>query len=373
MTAQAEDGLSQTTDVFGDERFSIVEEGERRLLRYEQKQENSWKTVWENDAILPDGEMGWMYIDGYAESGYWHTMWFTRETGPQVSLYGSRDVDAEHEDFSLSLEQGPDGNWFVVTYDDAEADLCAWLFEDRVLFCDRVPDIARGVCEEAPDRDAGTFDPQRLKGMEKNLVPYVEPEEDEQDNGPEASKTDGTVQNGAVIVEPFANAEPLCVELNEKMTCPVHTRPSRVSPRAADGKAAVSLEDWVMLLCRKGDWAFVLYETKPGHYRTGWVEGAQNDKLERAVQIAQKAAFAWYGGTINKDTALMDDPVNADGLLGVVTKGTRATYLDVMHARKTEDSEAKTLIYVETTLNGQVWRGFIHEEDIDLDDTTSFG
>ena len=54
-----------------------------------------------------------------------------------------------------------------------------------------------------------------------------------------------------------------------------------------------------MLLCRKGDWAFVLYETTPGHYRTGWIEGAQNDRLERAVQMTQEAAFAWYGGTIN--------------------------------------------------------------------------
>ena len=361
------------TDVFGNERFSIAEEDGRRILRYEQKREGAWKTVWENDAILPDDPMGWMYINGYAGGGKWQTEWFTRETGPRVSVYGSRNEDAEHEDFGLTLEQGPDGNWFVVVYDDAEADLCAWLFEDSVLFCDGVPDMAEGVCKEAPDRDAAAFDPQRLKAMEKNIVPYVEPEEDEQDHEPEAVQPDETVQNGAVVVEFLTDIKPLCVALNEKMTCPVYTRPSRVSSRAADGKAAVSLEDWVMLLCRKGDWAFVLYEIKPGHYRTGWIEGTQNGKLERAVQMTQEAAFLWYGGTINKDTALMDDPVNADGVLGTVPKGTRAAYLDVIYARKADDSETETLVYVETMLNGQVWRGFIHEEDIDLDDTTSFG
>ena len=71
--------------------------------------------------------------------------------------------------------------------------------------------------------------------------------------------------------------------------------------------------------------------------RQGWIEGAQNDRLERAVQMTQEAAFAWYGGTINKDTALMDGPVCASGVLGTVPKGTRATYLDVMEARKADD------------------------------------
>ena len=44
-----------------------------------------------------------------------------------------------------------------------------------------------------------------------------------------------------------------------------------------------------------------------------------------------------------------------------------------MEARKVDDSETETLVYVETTLNGEIWRGFIREDDIDLDDMTSFG
>ena len=60
-------------------------------------------------------------------------------------------------------------------------------------------------------------------------------------------------------------------------------------------------------------------------------------------------------------------------MLGTVPKGTRATYLDVMEARKADVSETETLVYVETTLNGEIWRGFIREDDIDLDDMTSFG
>ena len=166
------ENVTMMTDVFGNERFSVVEEAACRFLRYERKQGNEWKTAWENDVILPDGEMGWLNINGDAGSGQWHTVWFTRETGPQVSVYGSRDEEAEHEDFSLVLEQGPDGDWFVVTYDDAETDLCAWLFEDCVLFCDSVPDIAKGICEEAPNRDAAAFDPEELRTMEGNIVPY---------------------------------------------------------------------------------------------------------------------------------------------------------------------------------------------------------
>ena len=45
---------------FGNERFSVVEKAARRFLRYERKQGNEWKTAWENDVILPDGEMGWL-------------------------------------------------------------------------------------------------------------------------------------------------------------------------------------------------------------------------------------------------------------------------------------------------------------------------
>ena len=55
-TAWAEtDWPPMTTEVMDDERFSIVEEGETRFLRYERKQGDTWATIWENDAILPDG------------------------------------------------------------------------------------------------------------------------------------------------------------------------------------------------------------------------------------------------------------------------------------------------------------------------------
>lgn len=54
------ENVTMMTDVFGNERFSVVEEAARRFLRYERKQGNEWKTAWKNDAILPDGEMGWL-------------------------------------------------------------------------------------------------------------------------------------------------------------------------------------------------------------------------------------------------------------------------------------------------------------------------
>lgn len=47
--------------------------------------------------------------------------------------------------------------------------------------------------------------------------------------------------DGPVIVDLFANAEPLYIALDEKAVCPVHTRPSKVSRARRTGKAAVSL------------------------------------------------------------------------------------------------------------------------------------
>ena len=89
-TAWAEtDWPPMTAEIMDDERFSIVEEGETRLLRYERKQGDTWATIWENDAILPDGELGWIYIDSSPGGGEWVTKWFIRKVGPQVSVCAS--------------------------------------------------------------------------------------------------------------------------------------------------------------------------------------------------------------------------------------------------------------------------------------------
>ena len=101
-TAWAEtDWPPMTAEVMDDERFSIVEEGETRFLRYERKQGDTWATIWENDAILPDGELGWIYIDSSPGGGEWLTKWFIRKVGPQVSVCASWRREAEYEDFVL--------------------------------------------------------------------------------------------------------------------------------------------------------------------------------------------------------------------------------------------------------------------------------
>lgn len=176
-TAWAEtDWPPMTAEIMDDERFSIVEEGETRFLRYERKQGDTWATIWENDAILPDGELGWIYIDSSPGGGEWVTKWFIRKVGPQVSVYASWRREAEYEDFAVGLEKQQSGTWDVEFYENRQMELCAWLFEDKVLFC-FPSDIAKGVCEEAPNRDAATFDPEVMRTMEARIVPYVEPEE----------------------------------------------------------------------------------------------------------------------------------------------------------------------------------------------------
>ena len=111
-TAWAEtDWPPMTAEVTEDERFSIVEEGETRFLRYERKQGDTWATIWENDAILPDGELGWIYIDSSPGGGEWVTKWFIRKVGPQVSVCASWRREAEYEDFVVGLEKQQSGTW----------------------------------------------------------------------------------------------------------------------------------------------------------------------------------------------------------------------------------------------------------------------
>lgn len=76
----------------------------------------------------------------------------------------------------MGLEKQQSGTWNVVFYENRQMELCAWLFEDKVLFC-FPSDIAKGVCEEAPNRDAAAFDPEAMRTMEARIVPCIEPEE----------------------------------------------------------------------------------------------------------------------------------------------------------------------------------------------------
>lgn len=87
-----------------------------------------------------------------------------------------RQLEAEYEDFAVGLEKQQSGTWDVEFYENRQMELCMWLFEDKVLFC-FPSDIAKGVCEEAPNRDAATFDPEVMRTMEARIVPYIEPED----------------------------------------------------------------------------------------------------------------------------------------------------------------------------------------------------
>ncbi|MGI6724593.1 MAG: hypothetical protein ACOX62_00050 [Christensenellales bacterium] len=52
----------------------------------------------------------------------------------------------------------------------------------------------------------------------------------------------------------------------------VFVTPDLRGPRAAGGKAAVSMKDWIVVLAKQGRTMCVLYETTPGSHRVGWVD-----------------------------------------------------------------------------------------------------
>ena len=156
--------------------------------------------------------------------------------------------------------------------------------------------------------------------------------------------------DGAPNIEFFAEAEPLYMALGLDKRLPVYVFGNNAAPRAAGGKAAVSLEDWVITLCKRDEWMMVLYETSANHYRTGWVDTSGDPMLTKVCELTMPARFEEGRQAVtNRKTPLWDDPVNASGELVKLKANTAVTVL----------WEYGRLCYVEALAQNDVWRGFV--------------
>ena len=133
------------------------------------------------------------------------------------------------------------------------------------------------------------------------------------------------------------------------VTLPVYSAPSKEAPRAAKGKAKVSLGDTVALLRREGDWLMILYEVSSGRYRTGWVDSGDHAVLREALPLVSEAAYLNSTTKVDRATELIDDPLTATGKLCSLKKGQEVRVLCASAA----------LYYVEAKVSGKTWRGYV--------------
>lgn len=147
------------------------------------------------------------------------------------------------------------------------------------------------------------------------------------------------------------------VDLKAGQKLAVYSAPSTAAYRANNGKAAVSTNGAVYALGYDGNWMLMLYEANNARqYRVGYVDVSQ---IKGKTPALGQVAWAGITGTLQSSTTLTDDPALTGAVMANLPAGTTVTFLTTMFNDRSWD-------YVETSINGQVARGFIPTGVLDL-------
>lgn len=325
--ALAEETVEWVSDT---ERFVLTQE----TLRLESLLDGRWQTVWDNPLLIPESQEE-IQINYWREDSQHHTSRFVRMEHELLTLWAGEECP----DISITLSRD-DGPWVVNDYQDERSGLYAYLFDDLVIVnwnpftaMDKAS-LYLGLI----DRSAAAFDPQSIRRW-RDAVGVSEES-----------------LGRAAQMDCIAGAEALYLSPNVVRTCPVHVFPSTDSPRSADGKAAVSLNDWSAVLCREGDWLLMLYATGRSSYRTGLVDSRGDEVLQQAASVSMPARFTEESNTVRQKTVLFDDPINQTGPVLTLNPGDKITLL----AREWSD-----MAYAEVQQNGVCYRGFVKTQALD--------
>lgn len=128
---------------------------------------------------------------------------------------------------------------------------------------------------------------------------------------------------------------------------PVYAAPSEDAWRGANGKAAVSLTEPLMVLGQEpdSDWLLIEYDISSTERRVGYIRSD-----ERWSAWNAELSLAGISVTLTRDAALTDDPRASGRAMTTLAGGSRVSAL----GRVGED-----WLYIETTIDGKVARGFI--------------
>ncbi len=135
------------------------------------------------------------------------------------------------------------------------------------------------------------------------------------------------------------------VKFNGKEKYDVYSGPGWDYYRAANGKAAVSTNDWIQVFGREGDWLLIEYAISDGQMRFGYI--SYSAVGSKGVSELNFVAISEHTG---KTTALTDDPLGKKGTVLTLAENTEIKCLANMG----------DWMYVECENGlGQTTRGFI--------------
>lgn len=146
------------------------------------------------------------------------------------------------------------------------------------------------------------------------------------------------------------------VEMKANQKFPVYSAPSAQSYRGAGGKASLSTNGAVYAAGWEDGWLLVMYLTNNGSVRVGYVDGA---KIKGKPAGLPSLDFEGIPMTLQSAAQLTDDPAMGSSVIARLPAGGQLTYL-------TEYQNRYAWAYVETTLEGELVRGFVQADALGL-------
>ncbi len=338
-TEEAQISVSET------ERFTLLRDTCHHRLCHETMTDGQWETDWVNDQIIENQctSLSMRFLPG---EGLQETARFRRTVRDQLFIFSG----GEHPDTWIELSRSSNDKWQVDTVDCACYAEHAYLLDDCMLVQDASlsSDSHALFVPQAISREASFFRSRGVFEAYETLMGLLHWDFDLAIR--EKYVNAALMDNYADIGE----AEVLYASLNTDRTVPVYAYPDTAAPRAAKRKAAVSLKAPLAFLCREGDWLMVLYEIGKGKHRTGWVNIHEDPVLGRIADVSMAPDFTHDTVHLKKKTVLVDDPLNVTGTLCTLKKGTKVTIL----------SRNAPLFYVEATVSGKMYRGYVESHNL---------
>lgn len=108
----------------------------------------------------------------------------------------------------------------------------------------------------------------------------------------------------------------------------VYSGPGESFERGANGKAAVSTNDWIQVFGQAGDWILIQYAVSSDHMRFGYIPASA---LPKNVTVGNlDANLGDLPAIISVNTFLTDDPIKSQSVLRTLAAGQTVTWLATM-------------------------------------------
>lgn len=301
--------------------FTVAQkDGHNVLYGFEEK--NGKFNYWlKTDNAIPQGD-GFFLVDQLYGEHY--MVWFDDPVyvGDTLSIIFTRADCEEQADSAVWFEVNKNGQWnltwafFDYCWDGAKvgSDAVTYYLEEG----DKVATVS-GVVERNLRYFSWDAFPKNLKDAKESL------------------------SNPPAIPTGELTAQRIKFEGGQKF--PVYSGPGTYYERAANGKAAVSTNDWIQVFGSENGYILIQYDITADHMRFGWIG---QSALPRSASV-NPLRFAYDDASVTVSTFLTDDPLYSQTRLRTLNAGQAVKWLAVMGQ----------WVYVEITDAGLPIRGFV--------------